>query len=91
MKSNVVLRKQTARRHGFNTLEGWAIGVLSEHHAIAECEFHGHRRDRGDPHAVSRAREHAWSCPFPGTSPEQAVAAINEVLDSIGDACPDCR
>jgi hypothetical protein len=62
-----------------------------EYHAVRECEFHGHRIDRGDPHAVARAREHDWSSPFPGFSPEHAVAAINEVMDSIGDTCPDCR
>jgi hypothetical protein len=90
MKSNA-LKKQAPRRQDVYTLEGWAIGLLLEHHAIAECEFHGHRKDRGDPHVVARAREHAWSCPFPGATPEQAVAAINEVLESIGDTCPDCR
>ncbi|CUT13471.1 hypothetical protein BF49_4551 [Bradyrhizobium sp.] len=25
-----------------------------------------------------------------GFSPDQAVAAVREVLDSIGDTCPEC-
>jgi hypothetical protein len=39
-------------------------------------------RDRGD-----------WGSPFrepPGVSPEEAVAAIEDVLSSIGDTCPEC-
>jgi hypothetical protein len=26
-----------------------------------------------------------------GVSPEQAVAAVRDVLDAIGDTCPECR
>jgi hypothetical protein len=37
-------------------------------------------------HAVDIARHD----PPPGLSPEAAVAAIREVLDSIGDTCPEC-
>jgi hypothetical protein len=65
MKSNA-LRKASPRQQDFYTLEGWAVGVLLECHAVSECEFHGHRIDRGDPHAVARAREHAWSSSFRG-------------------------
>jgi hypothetical protein len=90
MKSNVQILP-TARRRPPRTIEGWALGLLTDHHAITECEFHGHRKDRSDPDALIRAREHAWSDPFPGTTPEQAVAAINDVMSSIGDTCPDCH
>ena len=47
-------------------------------------------RDRTDPEAWNRARDEARHNPFPGTSPETAVAAIDEVMRSIGDSCPDC-
>jgi hypothetical protein len=57
---------------------------------VRQCEHHGHARDRGDPEAWHRARELAWHSPFLGTSPEASVAALDEVLRSIGDTCPDC-
>jgi len=28
--------------------------------------------------------------PPPGVSPDAAVAEVREVLDSIGDLCPEC-
>jgi hypothetical protein len=47
-------------------------------------------RDRGDPHARERAFEIARQDSPPGLSAEAAVVAITEVLDSIGDTCPEC-
>jgi hypothetical protein len=47
-------------------------------------------KDRTDPHALAHARETARQDPPPGTSPDQAVAAIDDVMASIGDNCPDC-
>ena len=44
------------RRAAIRTLRGWAIAVLSEAHAIQECEEHGWMQDRADPHARERAR-----------------------------------
>ena len=78
------------RRSAYKTLEGWALGILLEEHAIRECEEHGHIRDRTDPEAWNWAREVARHHPFPGTSPEVSVAAIDNVLRSIGDTCPGC-
>jgi len=55
--------------------------VLQEVGAIRECEEHGWMMDRGDPDAES------------GASPspvEEAVAAVEDVLGSIGDTCPEC-
>jgi hypothetical protein len=49
-----------ATRPGYRSVEGWAIGTLIEHGALVECEHHGHRRDRADPNAWTRAREEAW-------------------------------
>jgi hypothetical protein len=75
----------------YRTLRGWALGVLLEAHAIRECDEHGHMKDRADPHALEHAHEIARHQPFPGSSPDQAVAAIDDVMQSIGDTCPDCR
>jgi hypothetical protein len=72
------------------TLRGWATSVLIEACAIRECEDHGWMKDRADPHA----REHAFAVarqdPPPDVSPDAAAMAVAEVLDSIGDTCPEC-
>ena len=57
---------------------------------ISECEIHGWMRDRADPHARERAVVAARQDPPPGLSPEEAVAEVRDVLDSIGDTCPEC-
>jgi hypothetical protein len=80
-----------AIRPAFRSLQGWALGVLLEAHAIRECDEHGHMKDRSDPHALEHAREAARVDPFLGTTPDQAVAAIDEVMRSIGDTCPSCN
>ena len=91
MKSKSQLKlSDAARRPAYRTLEGWALGVLIEQHAVTECEHHGHRRDRSDPDAWNRAREEAWRNPFPGATPEACITALEEIMRSIGDSCPDC-
>ena len=45
-------------------------------------------RDRADPHARERALLIARQDPPAGVSP--AVAAVRDVLDTIGDTCPEC-
>ena len=77
-------------RPAFRSVEGWAVGLLTEMHAIVECEAHGHRRDRSDPDAWRNARQAAREHPFPGLSPEQSVAAVDAVMAATGDTCPDC-
>ena len=72
------------------SLRGWAISVLSDSHAIHECEAHGWAKDRADPHARELALLHALQDPPPGVSGEAAAAEVREVLDSIGDTCPEC-
>ena len=72
------------------TLRGWAISVLHEAGAIRECEEHGWMQDRADPHARERAFEAAHLDPPDGVSPDEAVAEVRAVLDSIGDTCPEC-
>jgi hypothetical protein len=77
------------RRPAFRTLGGWAIAVLLEAGAIRECEEHGWMKDRTDPHARNRAFDLAREEPPPGFSASAAVSAIAEVLESIGDTCPE--
>ncbi|MET4386692.1 hypothetical protein ABIB73_002437 [Bradyrhizobium sp. F1.4.3] len=78
------------RRTALRTVRGWATAVLQEAGAIRECGYHGWVQDRADPHARERAFEIARQDPPPGLSSEAAAAAITEVLDSIGDTCPEC-
>jgi hypothetical protein len=67
-----------------------ARSVLLETGAIRECEEHGWMRDRADPHARDRAFLVARQDPPSGVTAERAAAAIEEVLGSIGDTCPEC-
>ena len=78
------------RRPAIRTLRGWAISVLQEAGAICACEEHGWMQDRADPHARERAFVIAHQDPPAGVSSEAAAVAIAEVLDSIGDTCPEC-
>ena len=79
------------RRPAIRTMRGWAIDVLQEAGAIHECEEHGWARDRADPHARERAIDLARQEPPAGVSPDEAAAEVREVLESIGDTCPECR
>ncbi|WFU45426.1 hypothetical protein QA640_46250 (plasmid) [Bradyrhizobium sp. CB82] len=78
------------KRPAIRTLRGWAISILQEAGAIRECEEHGWMQDRADPYARDRAFDIARRDPPPGISPEAAVAEVRDVLDSIGDTCPEC-
>jgi hypothetical protein len=78
------------RRSAFRTIEGWARAVLLDAGAIRECEEHGWMRDRADPYARERALQIAHENPPPAVSPDEAVAAVRDVLDTIGDTCPEC-
>jgi hypothetical protein len=78
------------KRSAIRTLRGWAISVLNEAGAIRECEEHGWAQDRADPHARERAIDRARQAPPTGISAEVAVAEVLDVLDSIGDTCPEC-
>ena len=64
--------------------------MLLEASAIRECEEHGWMQDRADPHARERAFDIARRNPPPGVSSPAAAVAIAEVLDGIGDTCPEC-
>jgi hypothetical protein len=78
------------RRPSVRTMRGWAISVLQEAGAIRECEEHGWMQDRADPPARERAfaaNRQDWP---PSVPLDQAFAEIRDVLDSIGDSCPEC-
>ncbi|QQN62200.1 hypothetical protein JIR23_21685 [Bradyrhizobium diazoefficiens] len=47
--------------------------------------------DWADPHARERAFDIPHRNPPAGVSPEEAVAQIRDILDSIGDTCPECE
>lgn len=81
----------TMERTKTRSLRGWAISVLDEAGAIRECEEHCWIQDRADPHARERAFEIARQDPPPGVSPEEAVSEVREVLNSVGDTCPECQ
>ncbi|WP_298241452.1 hypothetical protein [uncultured Bradyrhizobium sp.] len=78
------------RRPAIRTLRGWALSVLQDAGAIHECEEHGWAKDRADPHGRARAIDLAREEPPAGVSPDEATAEIRDVLDSIGDRCPEC-
>jgi hypothetical protein len=78
------------RRPAIRTIEGWARSVLLDAGAIRECDEHGWMKERADPHARERAVGVARQEPPAGVSPEQAVEAVEEVLASTGDTCPEC-
>src|ERR1700688_46444 len=78
------------RGPAIRTMRGWAIDVLQDAGAIRECEEHGWMQDRVDPHARERAFDMARGDPPAGLSPDAAAAEIRDVLNSIGDTCPEC-
>jgi hypothetical protein len=86
--TEMLMAKQS--RPAIRTLYGWAISVLRDSGAITECEYHGWIQDRADPHARDRAIEMARQNPPLGFSPDAAAAQVREVLESIGDICPEC-
>jgi hypothetical protein len=47
-------------------------------------------QERADPHARERALDIARRDPPKGVSPDAAEAEVREVLNSIGDTCPEC-
>jgi hypothetical protein len=78
------------KRSAIRAPRGWAISLLNEAGAIRECEEHGWAQDRADPHARERALDLARHAPPTGISAEVAVAEVLDVLNSIGDTCPEC-
>ena len=58
--------------------------------AIHECHEHGWAKDRTDPHAREEAFRIASEEPLAGLSPTEAVVAVQEALQAVGDTCPEC-
>ena len=80
----------TRERPDFRMVDRWATSLLLEVGAIHKCDQHGWAKDRADPHARDKAVRIAREAPLAGLSSEQAVAAVWEVLDWVGDTCPEC-
>ncbi|AWL93058.1 hypothetical protein U7859_02070 [Bradyrhizobium ottawaense] len=78
------------RRPAIRTLHGWALSLLQEAGAIHECQEHGWAKDRADPYAREHAIDLARQDPPAGITSDEAAAEIRDVLDSIGDTCPEC-
>jgi hypothetical protein len=81
----------TRERPDFRTVDRWVIGLLLEAGAIHKCDEHGWAKDRTDPHARQEALRVAREEPLAGLSSDEAVAAVREMLDSVGDTCPVCK
>ena len=73
--------------------DGGPVGdsLLLEAGAIHKCDEHGWAKDRTDPHAREEALRIACQEPLAGLSSNEAVAVVREVLDSVGDTCPECE
>jgi hypothetical protein len=80
----------SAKRKPSQTVETWATHVLLQAHAIAPCETHGFMRLKHHHAAIEYAHALAAHEPYPGMSKPKCVAAIDEVLDGLGDECPAC-
>jgi hypothetical protein len=78
------------RRPDFKTVDRWATRLLLEAGAIHECHEHGWAKDGTDPHARMAALRIARNEPLAGLSPEEAATAVKEVLETVGDTCPEC-
>ena len=72
-------------------MDRWAIGLLLEAGAIYKCDEHGWAKDRTDPQAREEALRTAREEPLAGLSSDEAVAVVREVLDLVGDTCPECK
>jgi hypothetical protein len=91
MASAQARRQKAPVRKSYRTLRGWALSILLETYAIKECAEHGHMRDQTDPDAWKRARELALKYPFRRATAVKSLQAIDDVMRSIGDTCPDCQ
>jgi hypothetical protein len=97
-RRNYTMKSQTkaastahTARQAYRTIEGWAISILTDAHAINACEEHGWAKNRNDPHAWDYARGIARMLPFPDSTVTESLQALDDVMDSIGDCCPECN
>lgn len=73
------------------SLDGWALSILRDAHAIKEYEEHGWAKDLSDPDAWERARAEAREHLFPGASVGESLEAIDRAMYAVGDSCPECN
>jgi hypothetical protein len=78
------------RRQPIRALKGWATSALLEAGAIRECDEHGRMIDRAGPQAHDRALTVARYDPPFDVAADGAIAAVRDILASIGDTCPEC-
>jgi hypothetical protein len=78
------------RRPAVRTRRGWAISVLHETGAIRECVEHGWMKDPCRSAFPQAGLMVACQDPPFGVSLDEALAAVKDVLNSIGDTCPEC-
>jgi hypothetical protein len=79
-----------ASRPAYRTLQGWALGKLIEQGAVKECEDHGHCVDSADPEAWNRLAKRLGGTRILCATPEACTGAMDEIMRSMGDSCPDC-
>jgi hypothetical protein len=77
------------RRRDYKVVDRWTTRLLLEAGAIHECPEHGWAKDRTDPHAREEAFRIAREEPLAGLSPTEAVIAVQEALQGVGDTCPE--
>jgi hypothetical protein len=68
------------RRADFRTVDPWLLEVGGIH----KCDQHGWAKVRTDPHVREEALRIAREEPLAGFLSEEAVAAVREVLESVG-------
>jgi len=78
------------RKHPIRTLRGWAISKFQEAGAVHECEYHGWLINSADLYALERALDIARQDVPTDISRSHAINEILDVLDGIGDTCPNC-
>jgi hypothetical protein len=78
------------RKRSIRTLRGWAISTLQDAGAIRQREYHEWLVDYANPNARKRALEIARQDLPANISPRRAITEMLDVLDGIGDTCPDC-
>ncbi|MBY0382980.1 MAG: hypothetical protein K2W78_13795 [Xanthobacteraceae bacterium] len=78
------------RNQPWRSIEDWALAVLVDTHAVVACNSHGFMRDAADPDAWRRASDVAAHHPFHGATSLECLQALDEVMHSVGDTCPEC-
>jgi hypothetical protein len=74
------------RRPDFRTMDRWTMGLLLEAGAIHKCDLHGWAAARAVPHDRAEALRLAQEEPLAGLSPDEGVAGVGHVLESVGNA-----